>query len=428
MSRRAINHFTRNNRVDIVNPDLCGKFSEVVALLISDNVLRRLKPSLGEITDVLDINPGAGLFSRKIDRLLRPRTHIHVDRYGYKLGDVWDLLPRQRVNRNLLVIANLTNDSVFGPREPRSPVFRYLNGILFPEKTLHHFGLVRMLAWVPDRAKLSILPRTVCARTKLAARVESAAQVTEVASDPRLQAAYKTSKPFHLRLLEKNAVPEWFELPPGPHALTELAKLPVHTPDNRELLDLAKTNTWETGSKRFKVLYSAFQSRLRANSAALELARTGKVDKVISSARKDVAVRARNIADDITAYNERLLQWDRRPYEPLAVSPSDFSPGQPLALLDFRPRLEQPDELPTIDIRMCYAHVCSVLFQRPTQTLEEGLQGLGITVESLQGFLSRRVRTLSPAVLLEVARAYEKWPFRIDTAEMIVNKRVRWLA
>jgi transcription factor 1 len=37
-----------------------------------------------------------------------------------------------------------------------------------------------------------------------------------------------------------------------------------------------------------------------------------------------------------------LLQWDRRPYEPLHVSPNEFQPKYPVALLDIRPDTDSP--------------------------------------------------------------------------------------
>ncbi|KAI1112564.1 S-adenosyl-L-methionine-dependent methyltransferase [Nemania sp. NC0429] len=168
---------------------------------LCDDVLSYIGPSLERHRgcDILDLYPGAGLWSRKLNEFLQPRSHVLLepdhelyepflrpllDQPGTKLvpksGIIWrelssvltpEHLPHQRIpdnlderNDTLLVIANLA----FHPKK------RFLNFDSMASLVLHQFvsaihtgglfqryGLVRMLIWTRTDDKLSFLPRNI---------------------------------------------------------------------------------------------------------------------------------------------------------------------------------------------------------------------------------------------------------------------------
>lgn len=183
-------------RVHITNDELC------------DDILSYIGPSLERHRgcDILDIYPGAGLWSSKLHDFLQPRSHVLLepdhelykpflqpllDKPGTKLlpksGIVWrelnsvltpEHLPNQRTpdnlderNDTLLVTANLA----FHPKK------RFLNFESVAALVLHQFvsairtgglfqryGLVRMLIWTRTDDKLSFLPRNIQRRRRQA--------------------------------------------------------------------------------------------------------------------------------------------------------------------------------------------------------------------------------------------------------------------
>lgn len=183
-------------RVNIIHDKLC------------DDILSYIGPSLERHRgcDILDIYPGAGLWSSKLHDFLQPRSHVLLepdhelyqpflqpllDQPGTKLvpksGIIWrDLnsvltpehLPHQNIpdnpderNDTLLVTANLA----FHPKK------RFLNFESIAALVLHQFvdamrtgglfqryGLVRMLIWTRTDDKLSFLPRNIQRRRRQA--------------------------------------------------------------------------------------------------------------------------------------------------------------------------------------------------------------------------------------------------------------------
>ena len=188
-----------------------------------------MKPSLLKHTgcDIIDVNPGAGVWSSAVHNLLQPRNHYLMepdhelyrpllqpllDEEGstYKLipksGVVWghlnsilssENLPQQqeyedgdprldKPNDTLLFMANLG----WHPRKP----FRGFSSIamlvvhqLLSASRAHslfqRYGLIRMLIWVADEEGQAVLPRMVNLRRKMAIETElSCSNVTEIAS------------------------------------------------------------------------------------------------------------------------------------------------------------------------------------------------------------------------------------------------------
>ncbi|GAP90869.1 putative mitochondrial transcription factor 1 [Rosellinia necatrix] len=183
-------------RVNIVNDKLC------------DDILSYIGPSLKRHRgcDILDIYPGAGLWSSKLHDFLKPRSHVLLepdaelyrpflqpllDRPGTTLvpksGIIWrelnsvltpEYLPHQAIpddpnarNDTLLVTANVA----FHPRK------RFLNFESIASLILHQFvsaigngglfqryGLVRMLIWTRADDILSFMPRNIQRRRRQA--------------------------------------------------------------------------------------------------------------------------------------------------------------------------------------------------------------------------------------------------------------------
>ncbi|KAI2465371.1 S-adenosyl-L-methionine-dependent methyltransferase [Annulohypoxylon bovei var. microspora] len=185
-------------RVNVVSEKLC------------DDILSYVGPSLDRHKgcDLVDIYPGAGLWSRKLHEYLKPRSHILMepdaqvyepflkpllDRPNTTLvqasGLVWreltqiltpEYLPKQSIpsatrlthrNNKLLVTANIA----FHPKR------RFLNFESLASLVLYQFiesirnsglfqryGLVRMLVWSRHDDKYALLPKVLQKRRKLA--------------------------------------------------------------------------------------------------------------------------------------------------------------------------------------------------------------------------------------------------------------------
>ncbi|KAK0666969.1 hypothetical protein QBC41DRAFT_324801 [Cercophora samala] len=184
-------------RVNIVSEKLC------------DDVLEYMKPGLLERhkgCDIIDISPGAGLWSRKLNDLLQPRRHVLVEE-DYKLYEpflkplveregtkviepawvIWKdlfealgqegVLPDQRVrmyephetperNDSLLVVINMMSHA---RRKAKAKKMGTLPGMILyqlissvkMQGLFQKYGLVRMLIWVDDSEKSQFLPKTV---------------------------------------------------------------------------------------------------------------------------------------------------------------------------------------------------------------------------------------------------------------------------
>ncbi|KAI1086023.1 S-adenosyl-L-methionine-dependent methyltransferase [Rostrohypoxylon terebratum] len=189
-------------RVNIVSEELC------------DDILSYIGPTLDrhEGCDLIDIYPGAGLWSQKLHNYLKPRSHIMMEpdaefykpflepllsRPGTTLvpasGLVWrelaqiltpDYLPRQRVrdptreirrNNRLLVTANIA----FHPKKRFLGFGSLANLILYQfidsirtSSLFQRYGLVRILIWTRHDDMHGLLPKVVQRRKKLAVESE----------------------------------------------------------------------------------------------------------------------------------------------------------------------------------------------------------------------------------------------------------------
>ncbi|KAF2219912.1 hypothetical protein BDZ85DRAFT_321882 [Elsinoe ampelina] len=208
-------------RSDIVSPELC------------DDALGYIGANLEDYhgCDIIDVNPGACLWSQKIHDLLKPRTHILIEpepRYfkpfikpllskdeTYKFSD----LHGSHLLRYWSTYERIFNDGLLPPRTPlpkNDPALRKFNRTLLVTGNLHRFyvvdgfkkagvvnsftttlghfihsaqnntmfhqyGLVKLLLWGPDEARQHTLPWLVQARTTMSASADLVANISEVA-------------------------------------------------------------------------------------------------------------------------------------------------------------------------------------------------------------------------------------------------------
>ncbi|KAM3156579.1 hypothetical protein ABEW05_002893 [Botrytis cinerea] len=203
--------------------------SNIMNEALCDDILDRLKPSLLKHVgcDVIDINPGIGMWSSKIHKILKPRTHLLMEpdakkynpflqplldaedstyQHIPKSGTVWEhlgqvttpeFLPHQvklsrddpkinEPNNTLLVIANLAHHPRKRYRgfESISQLVMYqLLSAARSHALFHQYGLIRMLVWIPDVEKTSWLVRHVAQMRKNAVEAQITTEyIQEIAS------------------------------------------------------------------------------------------------------------------------------------------------------------------------------------------------------------------------------------------------------
>lgn len=206
-------------RRDIINPELC------------DEALALLRPSLPKpaTCDVIDINPGAGIWSQRLNAVLKPRRHVFVETEYGKYKDALAPLLRRRESSyrlaptirdaldekqdflsaqlresyaplqyddsgkatkaptsQLIITANLASRTVrsYGFKGQMSKLFfdhfyrnTMMNAGSFP---WHKYGLVKLLAWVPEADKESFNPRCTTSRYRAAKRLEATCDIREI--------------------------------------------------------------------------------------------------------------------------------------------------------------------------------------------------------------------------------------------------------
>lgn len=136
-----------------------------------------------------------------------------------------------------------------------------------------------------------------------------------------------------------------------------------------------------------------------------------------------------------------VLAWDRRPYEPLTVTPYDFFPNIPCTLLDIQPK-SIPVSLRAIgpgtnNSGGIFDLLLGVLLQRPVQPLAGQLDILwpGANDEivpqlkaltdpemggsPMTGFGAMSCRALNQYQMMELLERYVEWPFRPSYADLV---------
>ncbi|KAL2156814.1 hypothetical protein VTH06DRAFT_4513, partial [Thermothelomyces fergusii] len=420
---------TDKYRVNIVSEKLC------------DDTLNYIKSTLTrhEGCDLIDIFPGAGVWSRKLHDLLRPRSHILMepdeefyrpylqpllDRPGTRLlpesGIVWEhlnkilspeVLPHQverkyspsetpERNDTLLVSMNLAMAPKRRFRTFESlaqlVLFQVISAIR-PGGLFQKYGLVRMLIWAENSEKMSMLPRTVQRRKKMAIEAEIATDwVCEIvggeqdmSTSGRSPAWFQRDDALDLESTMRTAErmrAGGFELPPGrePQHLREyleIAKrddpaafavrhsherpymaelealeaafrrgeLATNSKEHKRYKSLLylRTHTLKRSEKIVRMMdeyYAIVQAYLDAGADQQLLARareraeawSEEANGLEQAARSDLLLQRDNL--HLLRQESPILNWDRRYVEPLRASPDEFFPQVPCTLLDIQPR------------------------------------------------------------------------------------------
>ncbi|PYH79716.1 hypothetical protein BO82DRAFT_288118 [Aspergillus uvarum CBS 121591] len=190
---------------------------ELVSEELGVHVMQRLAPFLHRNApmDILDLWPGCGLFSSKVNEFLRPRRHVMLepdlyifDKFlkpltekgeGYKLLDTnprsvsaWEELLKEHFpeqgpesadtsgalpcNPNLLVVANLTRPP---SQKDHMTTTRWISSFMEAclwQTGLHSYGAVRLLAVLPQDDSNGIIPREPGDRKRAAILTENVAR------------------------------------------------------------------------------------------------------------------------------------------------------------------------------------------------------------------------------------------------------------
>ena len=464
-------------------------------LMTIDDVLRRLAPSLPQphTCDVVDLNPGICLWSSRLHKILQPRRHVLVEperdlygnfiepllskpqsayRYAASITDVLapstgllDALQpdnnsraRSALNKSLIVVANLTakvearrhQDSNYTGAMAKHMLYAFYGAMLLhPQESLHRYGLVRMLAWLPDEVKSSIIPRTVASRAKQSVQWDLVAGPKEIASgsshlaNPLWQQRHFELDVESKRLVSARRRPDLSDdlkerSPPPPEpapvsynldtagleAMRKSLHRPVWTDELAELEEQYETGNVASKSKeekRLRILRSKRVTQHNQHKRVLDIAQQqrtidaaeralssssssiGESDLSLEGTRELAATlnkereklpRHRRLAldkyvDDQRAFDHRppVLAWDRREAEPLLVDRVEFVPQKPLALIDFQPDPFMMGRLDTTEKKMAFDEIVSTLFQQPGHTVYQALQSM--VHDALPQFLER---------------------------------------
>ncbi|KAK4458636.1 hypothetical protein QBC42DRAFT_276360 [Cladorrhinum samala] len=523
------------HRVNVVSEELCDDIIKYIG-----STLDRHKGC-----DILDLFPGAGVWSRKMNDYLQPRSHILLEpdqelyrpllepllqRPGARLipesGIIWeelnkvlnsDTLPHQvekRVppsetpekNDTLLVLANL---SMYPKKRFRSfeslaqLVLYQLISSIRPGALMHKYGLVRMLFWTADMEKFNVVPRTIQRRRRFAFETEiNTESITEIASadtanlenDSRgffrdqsidmesMQLAYKRMKKLKISPIpgrETKLLREYLDIlkkgKKGQIAVAGEQVAWMQRPFRQEqilLQEKADAGTiTEDEYKRLKsIQYKINWTDKRQNTSLEMLKEAAEVEHLYHLAHHpklkqralEKAVKAnkqwcervdsleKTLANEFLLNRDNLhvfkqdppvLNWDRRYVEPLVVRENEFYPNVPCALLDIQPRAidsvlremgpgtSRAGDTFDLLLRALMSYTVAPISKALDNIYPGAWEGLKDNCPSLTdpakggryafGYGELRARSLNIKQLVEIAEAWQKWPFKPSWPELV---------
>ncbi|KKY36507.1 hypothetical protein UCDDA912_g03417 [Diaporthe ampelina] len=509
--------------------------------------------------DLISIYPGAGLFDKALHDAVQPRSHLLLepDETLYtpflktllkeknvslipKSGIIWqelqeilspehlpnqvefdrfDLHKEPPRNDTLLISMNLAmypkrKYSLFDSMS-RMILYQLVNSIRTSTQ-FQKYGQVRMLVWIPDDEKMTILPRLIQLRKKGAVEAELVTEyIAEVCGKDGVHEEGES-----VRGRNHKVRPHQFDLESMRQALLRMRELGYVTPKGRETKLLQKfkemdvpldvplplTETafstdkafrsevegmqkqedaglMQKGSKtqtRFKMLkyYDRWLDKVAVKLLDFTQRRDGmeelwrKADQAKADGDEESA---RKLLDETTRlnkeYNESVsklpeylksqlallrdqlhvlrqsagmkpvMSWDRRPWEPLCVRPTEFFPNQACALIDIQPKAPHPllrhIGPGTSNAGDIFDLMLSMIMQNTlvplVHTMEhvwpgasEGLEPECKTVldpatggTSLTGEAAFSSRAANEVQLLELLEQFIKWPFKPTYHELI---------
>ena len=230
----------------------------------------------------------------------------------------------------------------------------------------------------------------------------------------------------------------------------------LYTPQYRRLTDLLKYHKskaagWNRRSERVDELEKIYSIGhiLRQNPDMSEETRKEKMEDLQNRIQKNEEnmankkveePRIRTLVDERRALSNDspILQWDGRTAEPIQVKDDEFDPPNPLTLLDFRPRPSSERSLtPTAEL---FLEAMTVEFfvynaEKVADALDKLAPGASAAlipkIDSLKNLPfdleDLRVRTLTTTMLIELATAWSKWPFRPSRMDLLrLNPAIRY--
>jgi len=423
-------------------------------------------------------------------------------------------------NKSLLVTVNLSSRKVatggfLGTLGKK--FFDDLYFILFsrPRYSLFRYGLVRILAWMPEeKGKDPFIPLSVYRRSRSSITLEAIADVTEVAGlsgasissrytrwpsldaeeyaavnakaagsssyqvpesrldlppPPELRSIEPTSQ--NLRNLQftsdaawvaeflqiedrlKKEDPDFYHL----HANGRLVRKHYKTPLQKAWvtpLRMAGTR-YKTHMRAVEVvnearsLIAAWKSAIQeANGRAL----SGAVDSELRTRGDEIHQRMNSMNETDRTFAEKalddcraidmsppILSRSRRKFHPLIVRDGEFEPlNRQMALLDVIPHAGLLTKLTNYDKMVCYRHVMAIFSSHLSKPVEEAFKllvhdtGVEEFVKTIPGIhdptkggwydlTQLRLRVLPSDMFIEIALAYERWPFRPTTEALLLT-------
>lgn len=158
----------------------------------------------------------------------------------------------------------------------------------------------------------------------------------------------------------------------------------------------------------------------------------------ISKLSRTNRIFAEKAIDDFRALDMTppVMSWNQRRMEPVLVHAGDFQPvDKALALLDVMPRTDFFTRLETLDKMVFFGHVVRSLWLNSSKSVYDALktpvhEGVDEFVKTIPqihdptkggwyDLSALRVRSLPADVVVEIALAYTRWPFR-QSADSII--------
>lgn len=139
----------------------------------------------------------------------------------------------------------------------------------------------------------------------------------------------------------------------------------------------------------------------------------------------DITLAKQGREDEVLVFQKGMLMWGRRKFDSVISKDLDFHPAQPLALLDFSPivlgEFFRPGDQNTRGTNWeVYLWILRSLFLLRARSLTSALKSMTPGGDHLLQMVDRnaaidgkmRVRTLDVGQLVELTKAWRKWPFQ----------------
>ncbi|KAK6605917.1 hypothetical protein H4I96_04379, partial [Botrytis cinerea] len=381
--------------------------------------------------DVIDINPGIGMWSSKIHKILKPRTHLLMEpdakkynpflqplldaedstyQHIPKSGTVWEhlgqvttpeFLPHQvklsrddpkinEPNNTLLVIANLAHHPRKRYRgfESISQLVMYqLLSAARSHALFHQYGLIRMLVWIPDVEKTSWLVRHVAQMRKNAVEAQITTEyIQEIASSTVDN--HRFVRDAEVALANSIDVVKGEKVESAEKDKRKREKRNYTEEYARYIFLKAKKKVINQHGELTQDLVNDYNNINQLHSKILKAVSKSKDTE---SLRNKLDTMIKMYEDKISQlplaaqkiYGVRLdgarigTQFEKRPMEPLKVYPKEFRPASELCLLDIQPQALWPilrQNYPeNYDV---FEYIIGNMYAHPIDTVYESLEGL----------------------------------------------------